>query len=249
MCVGKYWGADARMVIGGARACVAPCMVFGRRHWAGHGHGVGSRHSSVVWCCVSPLRCRVSPLFASQCHCCRHHSLYRTAAPCAAACSCALPPPPHSLAASQAGVRPTGRSRSSLRLCLCSCGWAPRLSLSTRSSWVASCASRGGRWFCGHLAQNARAPSPSPFWLPPRSSFFQSVCVLGYCVCPLVIAAVAGLLSRNAAWRGALVLGGFLWSTRASVVFMSELVPAPRRLLAVYPVCLFYVVVSWIVMM
>jgi hypothetical protein len=31
------------------------------------------------------------------------------------------------------------------------------------------------------------------------------------------------------------------------MVFMSEMVAAPRRLLAVFPVALFYVVVSWMV--
>lgn len=70
------------------------------------------------------------------------------------------------------------------------------------------------------------------------------MCVLGYCVCPLVIAAVLGLLSRAALWRTPLVLLALAWSCRASVVFMSEMVAQPRRLLAVYPVALFYAVVA-----
>lgn len=33
----------------------------------------------------------------------------------------------------------------------------------------------------------------------------------------------------------------------ASVVFMTAMVPPNRRLLALYPVCLFYVVIAWMV--
>jgi hypothetical protein len=73
------------------------------------------------------------------------------------------------------------------------------------------------------------------------------VCVLGYCVCPLVIAAMLGLLSRAALWRTPLVLLALAWSCRASVVFLSEMVAQPRRMLAVYPVALFYAVVAWMV--
>ena len=86
-------------------------------------------------------------------------------------------------------------------------------------------------------------PPPSS---PHPSSFFQSVCVLGYCVCPLVIAAVLGLISRAALWRAPLALAALVWSCRASVVFLAGMVSAPRQLLAVYPVALFYAVVAWV---
>ena len=56
-----------------------------------------------------------------------------------------------------------------------------------------------------------------------------------------------GLLSRAALWRTPLVLGALVWSCRASVVFLSEMVTQPRRLLAVYPVALFYAVVAWMI--
>lgn len=82
-------------------------------------------------------------------------------------------------------------------------------------------------------------------------SFFQSVCVLGYCVCPLVIAAVLCFLwssgTGSSIWKAVNVILGTLWSTRASIVFMSELVPDDRRALAVYPVILFYIVIAWMV--
>ncbi|KAA0156580.1 hypothetical protein FNF27_01280 [Cafeteria roenbergensis] len=78
-------------------------------------------------------------------------------------------------------------------------------------------------------------------------SFFQSVCVLGYCLFPLVIAAVAGLLIRNGVVRSVLVVAGWVWATRASVVFMQSLLPPSKRALAIYPVGLFYLVWAWMV--
>ena len=80
-----------------------------------------------------------------------------------------------------------------------------------------------------------------------KISFFQSVCVLGYCIFPLNIAATLCLLWSNHWWRAIVVIIGFIWSTRASLVFMSQLVPAERRFLALYPVGLFYVVIAWMV--
>eukprot|EP00947_MAST-08B_sp_MAST-8B-sp1_P003647 g3647.t1 len=80
-----------------------------------------------------------------------------------------------------------------------------------------------------------------------KVSFFQSVCVLGYCIFPLNISAVLCLAWSNAVWRGFVVTAGLAWSTRASLVFMSQLVPEQRRWLALYPVVLFYVVIAWMV--
>jgi len=83
-------------------------------------------------------------------------------------------------------------------------------------------------------------------------SFFQCVCVLGYCVFPLTIAAllsdVFALATSSMVPKVLLVLAGFIWSTRASVVFMAEMVNADRRALAVYPVFLFYSFLSWMVL-
>ena len=46
----------------------------------------------------------------------------------------------------------------------------------------------------------------------PRS-FFQSVCVLGYCICPLVLVAFVGLFVPIVLVRVILVTGAFLWSS------------------------------------
>ncbi len=83
--------------------------------------------------------------------------------------------------------------------------------------------------------------------LGAKLSFFQSVCVLGYCVAPLSVAALLALLWRNTIFRAVLTVVGYLWSTRASLVFISSIVPEARRGLALYPVLLFYVVIAWMV--
>jgi len=84
-----------------------------------------------------------------------------------------------------------------------------------------------------------------------KISFFQSVCILGYCIFPLVAAALV-IYFVNISWTNVLFrllvcAVAFMWSTWASVGFLSGLVPADRKILAVYPVFLFYVVLSWLI--
>ncbi|RIB13671.1 Yip1 domain-containing protein [Gigaspora rosea] len=71
-------------------------------------------------------------------------------------------------------------------------------------------------------------------------SFFQSVCVLGYCIFPLVIAAFIAIFVKKVYIRLPLVVLAFLWSSWASVNFLSSSHLSNRRLLAVYPLFLFY---------
>lgn len=78
-------------------------------------------------------------------------------------------------------------------------------------------------------------------------SFFHSVCVLGYCVFPIDVAAVLCTMWNNALFKGIVVPACFAWSTGASVGFLKELVPPKRAVLALYPVALFYLSISWIV--
>eukprot|EP01114_Cavostelium_apophysatum_P004189 TRINITY_DN1436_c0_g1_i2.p1 TRINITY_DN1436_c0_g1~~TRINITY_DN1436_c0_g1_i2.p1 ORF type:complete len:203 (-),score=4.89 TRINITY_DN1436_c0_g1_i2:61-669(-) len=84
-----------------------------------------------------------------------------------------------------------------------------------------------------------------------KISFFQCVCVLGYCVFPLVVGALvawaAHLKWPNVWFRIGVSLGCFLWSTWASVGFLAGMIPPDRRLLAVYPICLFYLVLAWMI--
>jgi len=84
-------------------------------------------------------------------------------------------------------------------------------------------------------------------FLGGKISNFQSVCVLGYCVFPLVLSAILCSIWGNPIWKAIVVLFGLAWSTRASVVFMGQLVPVEKRILATYPVVLFYIVIGWMV--
>ena len=47
-------------------------------------------------------------------------------------------------------------------------------------------------------------------------SFFQSVCVLGYCIFPLVLASLLATAWSNSVYRTVLVLTALVWSTRGA---------------------------------
>ena len=80
-------------------------------------------------------------------------------------------------------------------------------------------------------------------------SFFQSVCVLGYCLFPINTASIASLFcSHQTIVRAVIVFVALLWSVKASVGFMAQLAPKNRKALCVYPVVLFYVTLSWMVL-
>ncbi|KAG8230403.1 hypothetical protein J437_LFUL010204 [Ladona fulva] len=85
-------------------------------------------------------------------------------------------------------------------------------------------------------------------------SFFQSVCVLGYCLLPTAIALVICkilLLAKQTAIlfaiRLLMTVIGFGWATFASVKFLGDSQPPSRKALAVYPIFLFYFVISWLI--
>merc|ERR1712196_276798 len=78
-------------------------------------------------------------------------------------------------------------------------------------------------------------------------SFFHSVCVLGYCIFPLDVAAILVTFWSNAVFKTIVVPCCFVWATTASVGFLQDLIPEKRKMLALYPVTLFYMTISWIV--
>ncbi|XP_077586965.1 protein YIPF6 [Stigmatopora nigra] len=86
-------------------------------------------------------------------------------------------------------------------------------------------------------------------------SFFQSLCVLGYCILPLTAAMVVCRLvllgsvgAVSFAVRLAVVTASFGWSTFASTAFLAGSQPPNRKGLAVYPVFLFYFVIGWMIL-
>ncbi|XP_054851985.1 protein YIPF6 [Eublepharis macularius] len=85
-------------------------------------------------------------------------------------------------------------------------------------------------------------------------SFFQSLCVLGYCILPLTVAllvcrlvllAYSGTISFIV--RLLVVMAMFGWSTLASTAFLADSQPPNRKALVVYPIFLFYFVISWMI--
>lgn len=84
-------------------------------------------------------------------------------------------------------------------------------------------------------------------------SFFQSVCILGYCVFPLTLSAIICLIVsyiyKNLIIKLIIVGVGFMWSTRASSVFMVQVIKEERKVLAVFPVFFFYTFIGWMVLL
>lgn len=83
-------------------------------------------------------------------------------------------------------------------------------------------------------------------------SFFQSLCVLGYCVFPLDLAALTIAILRIFGLNytildiGVVALG-FIWATRASTVFIGQFIASDKRALAVYPVIFFYTFLAYLI--
>jgi hypothetical protein len=75
---------------------------------------------------------------------------------------------------------------------------------------------------------------------------------LGYSLFPLNIAALINLgigQSVHILVKLAYVGVAFLWSTTSSVYFIREMVPEGRKVLAMYPVFLFYLFLSWFIIL
>ncbi|EDW12974.1 protein YIPF6 [Drosophila mojavensis] len=86
-------------------------------------------------------------------------------------------------------------------------------------------------------------------------SFFQSVCVLGYCLTPIALSLIICriiLLSSQTRFlfflRFVTTTLGFAWATYASFIFLGQSQPPHRKPLAVYPIFLFFFVISWLVL-
>ncbi|GMT32377.1 hypothetical protein PFISCL1PPCAC_23674 [Pristionchus fissidentatus] len=82
-------------------------------------------------------------------------------------------------------------------------------------------------------------------------SFFQSLCVIGYCLLPPTLSALTcvTLLRFSFFLRLALTAAAFFWATYSAMGFLAGSQPEKRRLLIVYPIFLFYFVVSWLIVL
>ncbi|EGD76143.1 Yip1 domain family [Salpingoeca rosetta] len=83
-------------------------------------------------------------------------------------------------------------------------------------------------------------------------SIFQGMCVLGYCMFPLVCACIllrfVGYLTTHLAVRFVVAGLGLAWSIYASVGFVAASSPVARRALVVYPIVLYYVFIAWLIL-
>lgn len=78
--------------------------------------------------------------------------------------------------------------------------------------------------------------------------FFQSVCVLGYCIAPITIAAFINAFPLPTWVKYVTGSIACAWALQASVGFLLPVIPTGKRILAFYPVLLFYLGLSWLVM-
>ncbi|KAJ3659288.1 hypothetical protein Zmor_010984 [Zophobas morio] len=85
-------------------------------------------------------------------------------------------------------------------------------------------------------------------------SFFQSICVLGYCLLPttlaLIVCRIILMVEQTPMLfflRFTVSMIGFAWATYASMVFLGDSQKPGRKVLAVYPIFLFYFIISWLV--
>ncbi|KAF9112878.1 hypothetical protein BGX27_002635 [Mortierella sp. AM989] len=81
-----------------------------------------------------------------------------------------------------------------------------------------------------------------------RVSFFQSVCVIGYCLFPLVLVSIVSILVPSIYIRLPLCGVAFGWASWASLGFLSDSNLANRRALGVYPLFLFYFIIAWMIL-
>ena len=79
--------------------------------------------------------------------------------------------------------------------------------------------------------------------------FFQSMCLLGYCIFPLDIAAIITVWVTNIIARYVVVVVALIWSSWASVPFIGGSVSPARRALAVFPLLLLYTFIAWLALM
>jgi hypothetical protein len=81
-----------------------------------------------------------------------------------------------------------------------------------------------------------------------KVSLFQSLCVLGYCIFPLVVASVVSTFVHVLYVRAPVALAAWAWCVWASVNFFDGTrIESQRVLLAVYPLCLFYFILAWMI--
>ena len=85
-------------------------------------------------------------------------------------------------------------------------------------------------------------------FLGVKSSIFQILCLLGYCLFPLNLSAFfVTFLNIKGVLRFIIVLITCLWSIYSSSDFFNQLTNKEQKYLVVYPCILFYLYISWFI--
>eukprot|EP00897_Mesotaenium_endlicherianum_P002322 jgi/Mesen1/2117/ME001515S01331 len=130
--------------------------------------------------------------------------------------------------------------------------WGPFFFIIFLSLVLSSSASHNkGKVFAtvfGTLSSGAIILTLNVLLLGGKIIFFQSLSVLGYCLFPLDVGAIACLFIDSRLLRGIVVLVTLAWSSWSAYPFVSGAVPHTRRALAVYPVLLLYLAVGFLVL-
>jgi hypothetical protein len=105
------------------------------------------------------------------------------------------------------------------------------------------------------LISSSRKRSDKSSAIGSNPSTFQLLCVFGYCLAPpslgviiLKIVSMSLNLQVKYLFYQKLIIGilfGFVWPTISSVKILSKYQEKDKRLLAIYPIGLFYFVLSW----
>ncbi|KAL7719977.1 Protein YIPF [Entamoeba marina] len=92
-------------------------------------------------------------------------------------------------------------------------------------------------------------------FLGGKLSITQSICVIGYCVFPIFLGAVITTITTFIYDKSTLFIGipvmvlCDVWSCMASFGFLQSAIKLSRRLLAVYPIVLFFTMLSWLTLL
>lgn len=100
-------------------------------------------------------------------------------------------------------------------------------------------------------------PKRSKTSILPPPSIFQLICVLGYsltgpCISIIVLRVIEAIISTEMKYLlyEKLFIGlvlGFIWPTYSAVRILSKYQSKEKRILAIYPIALYYFIVSWFV--
>ena len=82
--------------------------------------------------------------------------------------------------------------------------------------------------------------------LESKTSFLQTICVLGYASIPIAVAALTSVSIKASFWgKMGFMTFGVVWSTMAGYRLSQGQVPEGRRFVALYPMLLFFMGLSW----